>query len=334
MGPSPESVRLTYAGGFFTRGRVEDESVDWLVDTGCTSTILSTRIFLKMLPDNRPELIPYDGDLRSANDTRTDVMGRAWVNVQVGKKLVQHRVIVADVTNDGLLGLDFLQGHGITINFATQQILCDGENIAAQVREGTDRACRVFVAEPLLIPARSRTIVEAKTTKPLVSGNWLVEPLNHTPGNQPVIVAKTLARGCGQKLAVELLNPMEHDVSLFRHTSLGVVSRVMEPDVLCTVKEEGSPSSLPTTESPTTKGLEPEVEKILQDVDMDLTEAETQRVRELLGEHRDVFATKDVPFGRTTLVQHEIDTGDTPPIKQAVRRTPFHLRGEAEAEVQ
>ena len=46
-----------------------------------------------------------------------------------------------------------------------------------------------------------------------------------------------------------------------------------------------------------------------------------------------MFATEAEPFGRTDLVQHDIVTTTETPIKQAVRRTPFHLQEAAKAEV-
>ena len=41
----------------------------------------------------------------------------------------------------------------------------------------------------------------------------------------------------------------------------------------------------------------------------------------------DVFALDSSELGSTDLVMHSIDTGDTPPIKQSVRRVPFALHG-------
>ena len=103
---------------------------------------------------------------------------------------MQHSVIVAEVMNDGLLGLDFLQTHHMVINFSNQQITCDGEKVVAYCRAGTDRACRVIAAENTTLPSRSRTVIQAKTAKALVSGTWLVEPVNKTPGGQPLLLAK------------------------------------------------------------------------------------------------------------------------------------------------
>ena len=48
--------------------------------------------------------------------------------------------------------------------------------------------------------------------------------------------------------------------------------------------------------------------------------SEVMRVTLLLVEYADVFASHDADIGRTTLIEHDVDTGDARPVAQAVRR--------------
>ena len=57
-----------------------------------------------------------------------------------------------------------------------------------------------------------------------------------------------------------------------------------------------------------------------------LTDEQFQRLKGLIGENSDVFALQDSELGHTNLVEHKVDTGDHPPIKQPVRRIPFVYR--------
>ncbi len=50
------------------------------------------------------------------------------------------------------------------------------------------------------------------------------------------------------------------------------------------------------------------------------------QLRKLLEEYSDVFSLDDSELGCTNLVQHVIDTGDHPPIKQQPYRTPVLYR--------
>ena len=54
----------------------------------------------------------------------------------------------------------------------------------------------------------------------------------------------------------------------------------------------------------------------------ELTTAQTSEVRELLAQYTDVFSLPESRMGRTSKVQHRINTGTNPPIRQKARRIP------------
>ena len=73
--------------------------------------------------------------------------------------------------------------------------------------------------------------------------------------------------------------------------------------------------------------------KIVWDANMtDLTDEQRQIFFDLLISNQSVFANK-YDMGWTDLVQHEIDTGDNRPIKQAACRLPLNKQEEAEKQV-
>ena len=58
---------------------------------------------------------------------------------------------------------------------------------------------------------------------------------------------------------------------------------------------------------------------------LDCEEKESEQLENLLLNSDDAFALDDSELGHTSLVQHTIDTGDHPPIKQQPQRTPFSV---------
>ena len=54
----------------------------------------------------------------------------------------------------------------------------------------------------------------------------------------------------------------------------------------------------------------------------------------LVEEYSDIFALDATELGSTNLVTHSIDTGDSPPIRQLVRRVPFALHMKIEQLIQ
>ena len=67
---------------------------------------------------------------------------------------------------------------------------------------------------------------------------------------------------------------------------------------------------------------------MVEDGGEDLTQEQKQQFFLLLLANADVFAERDDP-GRTSLVKHRVDTGNSPPIRQPVRQIPLHKREEA-----
>ena len=53
---------------------------------------------------------------------------------------------------------------------------------------------------------------------------------------------------------------------------------------------------------------------------------ELEQLKQLVGEFDDIFALDGDDLGCTDVVKHKVDTGDSPPIKQYPRRTPFVQR--------
>ncbi|KAL3265645.1 hypothetical protein HHI36_009850 [Cryptolaemus montrouzieri] len=62
----------------------------------------------------------------------------------------------------------------------------------------------------------------------------------------------------------------------------------------------------------------------------DLDNQQTIRVRQLIEEYHDEFATDDDKTGKTHIIRHKINTGDSQPIRQHPRRVPLAKRKEAE----
>jgi len=65
--------------------------------------------------------------------------------------------------------------------------------------------------------------------------------------------------------------------------------------------------------------------KLLEGVDDRVSEGQRVELIKMLREYVDVFSTGKHDLGKTSLAAHPIDTGDARPIRQTLRRRPFHL---------
>ena len=68
------------------------------------------------------------------------------------------------------------------------------------------------------------------------------------------------------------------------------------------------------------------MDSLLQQSPNDLDVEQCRQVSQFLQNYQDIFSTSTYDMGRTTLVDHEINTGNRPPIRQGLRRHPIaHL---------
>ena len=89
------------------------------------------------------------------------------------------------------------------------------------------------------------------------------------------------------------------------------------PTLTAKVQVESVPTPVERTQQ-LLKDLQPESET--------LSEEEKEKWRVFIFKYNHLFALDRGEFGSTNIITHSIDTGDHPPIRQPVRRTPFALR--------
>ena len=145
--------------GYFTDGFAENTPVHWLIDTGSTTTILSQQKYLEIPAEERPDLQTEEKELVTADDKPLKVFGRTTLNIKFGTQWVRHEVYVAEISNQGLIGVDFLLQHKVSLDFAEQKITFHGENFKAQCTTIQERTCRISVSEGIMIPAGTRKII-------------------------------------------------------------------------------------------------------------------------------------------------------------------------------
>lgn len=65
-----------------------------------------------------------------------------------------------------------------------------------------------------------------------------------------------------------------------------------------------------------------------------VTDVELRAVKEMLRKYDNVFSMGDFDLGCTDLIKHRMDTGETKPIKQSLRRVPVHQQYDFDAHLQ
>ena len=125
--------------------------------------------------------------------------------------------------------------------------------------------------------------------KPLATGSWITEPLRGKRKEEKVLTARAMIQGAGTHMPVEVMNALEEDVILYKHTQLGIVSRLPDFATICSLEEKDLPGSAEGTTSELPKELEVWLNKVEVKVDCE----EKNQIRHLLKSHQDVFPLPD-----------------------------------------
>ena len=307
-------------------GEVNSQSIKFIVDTGAAVTLLRGDLWDKATTAGT-DLEPWTGPpLVGVEGTELHVRGCAQMPVSIaGRSFTPEVVVVDDLSAEAILGRDFLERNQCTLDLAKRKIHF-GE-IEAQVdlapvpQEAVkEQVCaRVMLGETRVIPPLSELEVMADVEDGnITKGTWILESSNPRP---TLMVARSIVKPEEGKVPVRLLNPRGEPATVYQGTTLAVLEQVEEPISVSTIQEDKSEAD-PSSE------LKSTLWKLVSESDVPLTPTEQEQLFTLLVEYSDIFANNDSDYGHTNKVCHNIPTGDSPPIRQQLRRIPLYRRDE------
>ena len=139
----------------FVDGRVDGVSAKLLVDTGSAVTIIHRRLWERGRGIRRSRKLQQltGGPVVAANGEPLSIMGQTRSRILLADKEFDQEVLVADnVSQDCLLGADFLETHGFTIDLRSR-VLSSGAMSTSLTKPHTTVAsvCRVSVCSSVVI---------------------------------------------------------------------------------------------------------------------------------------------------------------------------------------
>ena len=170
---------LACAGSYKVAGEVGGVTVSLLVDTGSPVTLLSSKMWDKIV--GSPVLKPWQGQqFVGVTGSPLLIRGCSQVKIRLAKQeSFQHQVLVIDsLMSEGILGLDFLQEHNCTINLSHQllEVPSGGSKIPLESTHKVRHPVDVELLHAVSVPARSELDILVKTRVHVEDGGtWLME---------------------------------------------------------------------------------------------------------------------------------------------------------------
>ena len=218
--------------------------------------------------------------------------------------------MVVNNVSEIFIGLTWLNEFAESWDFRREFIVLGGSQHKLHGPPKTPKSRRVEEACTTTVPARSEVDLVARVIfgdLALYDGDWITRPAP-MPGR--LMVARTLVANQGSTVVVRVLNHTDKEVVLDEGTSI------------CDLEEI---PTMPALEEELGKKEEDPIQLLLQAVDSSVSDSEKTELAVLLQKYRHVFSQGPLDMGRTDVVQHEIDTGDSKPVRQALRPQPLAM---------
>ncbi len=297
----------------------------------CSNICMITRAAVALVEAHGRKKLPFEavrGEVNGVGDKMSPIEGYVTVDLTVADdKLKAQRLAVVDsiVGNYKLLiGTPQIEALGGNIDIDTHTWrLRKGGKVPYSVRAmyGKERVLAVMLSEDVLLEPRSGRVVSAQ----LGGGDWGKLPgvLMVEPTTKKQALPEFVALGPGPRrvdqhnkgaMVVELLNSGYGRHRLKKGTVVGWASEV---DLVAAVTTDMTPLPAGTEEekrSEAARRLDAAIDKAVSESG-DLSNHQKERLKALLMKHRKVFTEKLQAPGGAKLPPHEINTGDSAPIR-------------------
>ena len=312
---------------FVISGTMNGIPTKYFLDTGAAVTLLRKDKWDSLLSAST-SLKPWTGrPLVGVAGNPLEVWGTAFVDIEIAGEHFHTQIVVASaLTAEAILGGDFLRDNQCALEIGQRRLSFGGRGVAITMDDTSAEPvivqARVTLDETVHIPAFSEKEVPARINKQLREGAWVLE--GDRSGRLPVSVANALVNVTSHYVPVRMINTQCEPVVVFKGTKVGVVEEAALPSPVAAVEP-----GIPTNDNISTKKQEM-LQRMAENCTMseELTPEQREQFYLLLLANADVFADDDHP-GRTSLIKHRIDTGNSPPVRQPVRRVSPHKREEA-----
>ena len=290
--------------------------------------IILNSSFINTWGDSRePCLTPVNTMLLTVTGESKPFKGKAVVQIRLGNCTFQHEVLFADITQDGILGIDFLMKNKCDLIISKSCLKVKGQEIPCYMSIGSQPVCcRV---ETVKIPPESEVIVSGKPLDNLDRGRiGLLEPSRKFVENTSLLVAKVLVDPKKGNIPLRLANLSKEPVAVHRGTVTAVLQAVDSVDsesVNATQTVEGSQDDA---------GLPEHLQSLFERSSKNLDDSQKDRLEQFLIKHQDIFSKSSSDIGHTTLIRHHIDVQNAKPVKKIPYRIPLAKRQVAEREIE
>src|SRR5467141_429855 len=304
-----------------------------LIDTGCDHSLMPR----KLIPS--VPLHPVEVEVFAANGNPIAILGCITMHFKVGDLPLTADLLVSDDIDEIMLGYDWLDKQKVHWHFDDKVMLLHGKTVPLKIRQSRASCRRVYVRDRVIIPPNTEANVPVRLVRtsfrtPVAA--WVIGP--KALGEQ-VFAARVLLPNEDEHAAIRVVNLSDHSFKLEAGHDVGCAEMGIIAGVLPVVGGQPLPDF---GVDPTTRACKlsrdevdlSHLQPVLDSLPDSLTDRQRDEACRFVQGYPDVFSRHEFDLGRTTLLEHQIETGDARPIKQGLRKQPQVHLGIIDAEVE
>jgi dUTPase len=307
-------------------------SVNILVDTGACVTVLKRDIFNKLPPSSQDMLKPVNLNLVTATGETSAFLGKLNIDMNLGNNEFNHEVLIGDIQNDGILGVDFLTPNRCDVLLSKSCLSFEGKKIPCFHfnKNMKPTVCRISVAQDIVVPPEAEVIILGELVDPVVNTETaMVSAISTFAKKTGLLMAYGLVKPENECIPLRLMNTTDRPCKVKKNTIIAKMENVDTVETQINIETEKRAVNEITASDELPAHLTELYDKNIEKVSPE----ERRLFKSLLLKYQDAFSKDSKDIGTTNLVEHTIDTGDARPIRIPPRRIPLAKIKQAEDEI-
>ena len=303
--------------------------ISLLLDTGAAVTLIRKDTWDQITSSSHspPLLMPCPAlELVNADGSPLETHGKASLLLELeGNSLPIDVIVVNSLTSEGILGLDFLKKQRASINFDTEVLHLPNHKCVIPLLGSTAvkniAHFKVRAVNNVKVAAYSELEIMAHLERPAEEDTWILENTICNP--VCVVAARALINPKSSEVPVRLINFSSEPAIIYAGKEIATIERVGK-DTALTERSKLTPYNDITYEKLVM------IHEMVEESESGLSIEQKELFYQLLLAYADVIAGSSSDLGRTHKLQHSINTGNSTPIRQPVRRLSPQQRSEVQ----
>lgn len=323
--------------GLFVSTEIHGNPVTMLVDTGASVTILKREIFETLKPSCPNLLKPVDLNLTTATGEIAPLLGKIVVDIKLGNYSFSHEILVADIQNDGILGIDFLSTNKINVLLSKSCLSVKRNKIPCFHfnKKLKPRVCRIAVSEDIVVPPDTEVIISGKMIDPIINiENGLISAQSNFVNKTGLLLAHAIVKPEHGVIPLRVMNASGEKCSIKKCTVAAKMECVENNTIQTNINMECGEVVVNNVTTSKVDNLPAHLVELFELSTKNLSNEQSEKFKSLLIENQNAFSKDPKDIGTTKLVEHNIDTGDARPIRIPPRRLPLAKLHMAEQEIE